>query len=54
MINDFAMHLIIFKWPRRQKSRQKRKTMRQKEVKTKKETVYEKVSFNYVLDFSLK
>ena len=37
------MQLIILKWPERQTSRQKRKTMRQKEVLAKKETVYEKV-----------
>ena len=42
-IDDFTMHLIILKLPERQTSRQKRKTMRQKEVQAKKETVYEKV-----------
>ena len=29
-INDFTMHLIISKWHRIQKSRQKRKTLRQR------------------------
>ena len=37
------MHMIILKWPGTPTSRQSRKTMRQKEVKAKKGTVYEKV-----------
>ena len=41
--NDFTMHLIISKWLRRQKCRQKKKTMRQKEVRTKEQTVDENV-----------
>ena len=35
------MHLIILKWPRRQKCRQKRITVRQKEVEAKEEIVLE-------------
>ena len=42
-ISDFKMPLIILKWLRRQKSRQKRKTMRQKNVEVKEEIVYESV-----------
>ena len=42
-INGFTMHLIISKWLRKQKCRQKRKTLRQEEVETKEETVYESV-----------
>ena len=42
-INDFTMHLIILKWLRRQKCRQKRKTKKQKEVEAKEESVYESV-----------
>ena len=42
-INDFTMHLIILKWLRRQKCRQKRKTMKQKEVEAKEKSVYESV-----------
>ena len=37
------MHLIILKWLRRQKSRQKRKTMRQRDVEARAEIVYESV-----------
>ena len=53
-INDFKMYLIIFKWAWRQKSRQKRKTIRQKEVKARKRNCLWKIfhSFNYVYDFS--
>ena len=40
-INDFTMHPIILKWLRRQKCRQKRKTMKQKELEAKEESVYE-------------
>ena len=40
-INDFAMHQIISKWLRRQRCRQKRKTMRQKDVEAKEETAYD-------------
>ena len=43
VINDFTMHLIILKWLRRQKCRQKRKTMKQKELEAKEESVYESV-----------
>ena len=42
-INDFTMHLIISKWLRRQKSKQKTKTMRQKDVEAKEEIAYESV-----------
>ena len=38
-INNFTMHLIILKWLRRQKCRQKRKTMRQRDVKARKEII---------------
>ena len=37
------MRLIILKWLRRQKCRQERKTMKQKEVEAKEESVYEGV-----------
>ena len=37
------MHLIISKWLRKQKCRQKRKSMRQKDVEAKEEIVYESV-----------
>ena len=50
-INNFIMHLIISKWLRRQKCRQKRKTMRQEEREVKEKTDYETVcfhSFKYV------
>ena len=43
VINAFTMHLILSKWLRRQKCRQKRKTMKQEEVEAKEETVYESV-----------
>ena len=39
----FTMHLIIWKWLPRQKCRQKRKTMQQKEDKEKEKTVHESV-----------
>ena len=42
-INDFTMHIIISKWLRRQKCRQKRKTMKQKDFEKKEEIVYESV-----------
>ena len=42
-ISDFTMHLIILKWLRKQKCRQKRKTMKQKEVEAKEESVYKSV-----------
>ena len=48
VINDFTMHMIILKWPGTPKSRQKRKTMRQKEVKAKKGTPYEKVFIHLI------
>ena len=38
-INNFTMHLIILKWLRRQKCRQKRKTMRQRDVKARQEII---------------
>ena len=38
-INGFTMHLIISKWLRKQKCKQKRKTLRQEEVEAKEETV---------------
>ena len=37
------MHLIILKWLRKQKFKQKRKTMKQKEAEAKEESVYESV-----------
>ena len=37
------MNLVVPKWLRRQKFKQKRKTVRQKEVEAKEETVYEGV-----------
>ena len=40
VINDFTVHLIILKWLRRQKSRQKRKTTRQKNDEVKEGIVY--------------
>ena len=43
VISDFTMHLIILKWLRKQKCRQKRKTMKQKEAEAKEESVYKKV-----------
>ena len=42
-INDFTMHLITSKWPKRQKCRQMRKTVRQKKVVAKDEMVYKSV-----------
>ena len=42
-INDFKMHLIISKWLRRQKCRQKRKAIRQKDVEAKEEILCESV-----------
>ena len=42
-IIDFTMHLIILKWLRRQKCRQKRKILRKKEVEAKEETVNKSV-----------
>ena len=42
-IIDFTMYLIISRWLRRQKCRQKVKTMRQKEVEAKEETAYESI-----------
>ena len=41
-----TIHLIIFKWLKRQKCRQKRKIMRQKDVEAKEEIVYESVFIN--------
>ena len=51
--NDFAMHLIISKWLRIQKCRQKRKTMRQR-GRSKRRNCQKKIlnSFNYVIDHS--
>ena len=45
-IKYFTMHLIISKLIRRQKCRQKRKTIRQKDVKRKEEILYESVFIN--------
>ena len=42
-INNFTMRLIISKWLIKQKCGLNRKTMRQKEIKTKEETVYESI-----------
>ena len=39
----FTMHLITLKWPRWQKCRQNKKTVRQKVVKAKEGTLYESV-----------
>ena len=47
-MNDFTMYLIISKWLRKQKCRQKKKTMRQKDVKKKEQIVYESV-FIYLI-----
>ena len=41
VVDDFTMNLIISKWLRIQKFRQKRKTMRQKDIEVKEEIVYE-------------
>ena len=41
VVSDFTMNLIISKWLRIQKFRQKRKTMRQKDIEVKEEIVYE-------------
>ena len=43
MINDYSVYLIVSKWLRRQKFKQNRITVRQKEVEAKEETVYESV-----------
>ena len=48
VINDFKKNLVISNWLGRQKSRQKRKTMSQKEVEVKEGTVY--VSFFFHLN----
>ena len=42
------MHLIIVKWLRRQKCRQKRKTMKQKEVEAKEQSAYESVFIHLI------
>ena len=42
VVNDFTMHLIILKWLRRQKCRQKKK-MKPKDIEAKEETVYKSV-----------
>ena len=42
-INDFTMYLIFPERLRRQKCREKRKAMRQKEVEAKEEIVFESV-----------
>ena len=42
-IIDFTMHLILLKWLKRQKCRQKRKRMRQKKVEAKKQTLYKSI-----------
>ena len=43
VVSDFTMNLIISKWLRIQKFRQKRKTMRQNDIEVKEEIVYESV-----------
>ena len=43
VVSDFTMNLIISKWLRIQKFRQKRKTMRQNDIEVKEEVVYESV-----------
>ena len=40
---DFAMNLIILKWLRRRKCRQKKKTIRQKDFKAKEKIAYDSV-----------
>ena len=40
VINDFTMHLIMPKWLKRQKCREKRKSVRQEDTKTKEQYVY--------------
>ena len=40
---DFAMNLIILKWLRRRKCRQKKKTIRQKDFEAKEKIVYDSV-----------
>ena len=42
-INNFTAHLIILKWPRRQKCRQTKIKMKPKEPEVIKETVFESV-----------
>ena len=43
VVSDFTMNLIISKWLRILKFRQKRKTMRQNDIEVKEEIVYESV-----------
>ena len=47
VISDFTLHLIILKWPREQKCRQKRKTFRQKVIEAKEETFNESVFIHF-------
>ena len=42
-----SLHLLVSKWLRRQKCRQRRKTIRQKDIEAKEEIVYESV-FTYL------
>ena len=51
VVNDFTMHLIISKWLRIQKCRQKRKTMRER-GRNERRNCQRKCfdSFNYVID----
>ena len=50
-INDFTMHLIIWKWLRIQKCRQKGKTMRQRDRSKRKNCQRNCFhSFNYLID----
>ena len=52
-INDFPMHLIILKWLRIQKRKQKRKTMRQRGGSKRRNWNSQRrcsYSFNYVID----
>ena len=53
-INDLIIHLIISKMLRKQKCREKRKTMRKNEVEAKKELSVMKSfhSFKYKLDYA--
>ena len=46
-INDFTKHLIILKWLRRQKCRQKRKATRKKDIVAKEEIVYKSVFIHF-------
>ena len=47
-INSFTMHLIILKWLRLQKCREKRKKIKPKDLKVK-EAVYESVFIHLIM-----